>query len=140
MDQFLYREYARAPRGEMVEGIISGKKYKRVSIVAAQCEGKVFAPLEYEGTTDSALFEYWFAHMLLPKLSPGHVIVMDNASFHRKDALSRMVQKTGCSLLFLPPYSPDLNPIEHFWAWLKCKLRDLLPLFDSFDIALSACF
>ena len=140
MDQFLYREHARAPRGEKVYGIISGKKYKRTSVVAAQCEGRIFAPLAYEGTTDSVLFEYWFEHILLPELSSGYLIVMDNASFHRKGVLSLLAAKASCSLLFLPPYSPDLNPIEHFWAWLKSKLRDLLPLFHSFDNALEACF
>ena len=140
MDEFIYREYARAPRGEKAYGVISGKKYKRVSVVAAQCEGRIFAPLEYEGTTDSVLFEYWFEHIFLPELSPGYLIVMDNASFHRKGILSLMAEKAGCSLLFLPPYSPDLNPIEHFWAWLKCKLRELLPQFDCFDDALAACF
>ena len=140
MDEFLYREYARAPRGEKVYGVISGKKYKRVSVVAAQCEDRIFAPLEYAGTTDSVLFEYWFEHILLPQLPPGYLVVMDNASFHRKRILSLMVEKSGCSLLFFPPYSPDLNPIEHYWAWLKSKLRDLLPQFSSFDDALMACF
>jgi len=136
----LQRDYARAPRGEAVYGTISGRKFKRVGIVSAQCEGKIIAPLEYEGIVNSTLFEFWFEHILLPELPAGAVIVMDNASFHRKNALSRIAEKFDCSLLFLPPYSPDLNPIEHFWAWLKRKLRETLSLFPDFDIALSACF
>lgn len=140
MDQFLYREHARALRGQKVSGIISGRKYKRISIVAAQCDGKVLAPLEYSGTTDSVLFEYWFEHLLLPELSVGHVIVMDNAAFHRKEVLRRLAGEFGCSLMFLPAYSPDLNPIEHFWAWIKRKLKDFLPAADSFDSALSDLF
>ena len=140
MDQFLYREYARAPRGQKVFGSVSGKKYKRVSIVAAQCDGRVLAPLEYGGTTDSTLFEFWFEQNLLPQLPAKAVIVMDNATFHRKEVLRRLAGEAGYSLLFLPPYSPDLNPIEHFWAWLKRKMQDLLQNFDDFDTALSPCF
>jgi transposase len=140
VDAFLYREYARAPRGEAVYGAISGKKFKRIGIVAAQNEREILAPLEYDGTMDHVLFEYWFEHILLPDLPPNAVIVMDNASFHRKNALRRIIDNTDFSLLFLPPYSPDLNPIEHFWAWIKRKLRELLPLHDDFCAALSACF
>jgi len=140
MDQFLYREYARAPRGEKVCGIISGRKYKRISLVAGKSGDKLFAPLEYAGITDRVVFEYWFSELLLKELPPKSVIVMDNASFHRKEILRRMAENHGSSLLFLPPYSPDLNPIEKFWAWLKRKLCVLLSSADSFDAALSACF
>lgn len=140
MDQFLYREYARSVRGQKVYGVISGKKYKRVSIVAAKCCDRVFAPLEYSGTTDSTLFEYWFEHMLLREVSENSVIVLDNASFHRKEKLRVLAKQHRCSLLFLPPYSPDLNPIETFWAWLKRKLQALLPVYNTFDEALWDCF
>ena len=140
MDQFLYREYARAPRGKKVYGVISGKKYKRTSLVAGKSGNKIIAPLQYTGTTDHVLFEYWFEHLLLSAIPAESVIVMDNASFHRKEALRRLAHKANCSLLFLPPYSPDLNPIENFWAWLKRKLQDVLPYFGCFDDALSACF
>jgi transposase len=140
IDEFLYREYARAPRGEVVYGTVSGKKFKRVGIVAARCRGEILAPLEYEGTMKSDLFEYWVEHILLPELPSNTVIVMDNASFHRKNTLHTIVKKFDCSLLFLPPYSPDLNPVEIFWAWLKQKLRALLLAYDDFDTALSACF
>ena len=140
MDQFLYREYARAPRGEKVCGVISGRKYKRISLVAGKCGNKLFAPLEYAGITDSVLFEYWFSELLLKELPPKSVIVMDNASFHRKEILRRLAERHDCSVLFLPPYSPDLNPIEKFWAWLKRKLGEFLSASDSFGSALSACF
>ena len=127
MDQFLYREYARAASGEKVYGVISGKKYKRVSVVAGKRGDKIFAPLEYGGTTDSVLFEYWFENLLLREVPEKSVIVMDNAAFHRKEVLCGLARKAGCSVLFLPPYSPDLNPIENFWAWLKLFRRKILP-------------
>jgi hypothetical protein len=90
MDAFLFREYARAPQGEKVYGEISGRKYKRVSIVAGKCCGSVLAPLEYSGMTDSILFEDWFEHLLLANVPQKSVIVMDNAAFHRKATLREL--------------------------------------------------
>jgi len=62
----------------------------------------------------------------------GSVVVMDNASFHRKGRLHALAERAGHRVLFLPPCFPELNPIEHFWAWLKGRLRKTLPLFSSF--------
>ena len=140
IDQYLHREYAYSPRGEKVFDKISGKKYKRTNILAGICRKAWVAPLQYDGTTDSALFEYWFEHCLLREVKPGSTIVLDNATFHRKSVLPELAKKKNCHVLFLPPYSPDLNPIEKRWARLKKYLRNLLPLYDSFDLALSACF
>ena len=97
-------------------------------MVAAQRQGEILAPLEYEGTMGSHLFEYWFEHILLPELPRKTVIVMDNASFHRKNALCQIAESFDCSLLFLPPYSPDLNPIEHFWAGSNKNCEICCPL------------
>ena len=101
---------------------------------------EILAPFEYSGTMDSSLFEFWFSNQLLPSLKKGTVIVMDNASFHSKKRLISVAQNAGCILLFLPPYSPELNPIEKFWAWLKRFLRKILPSFSSFDDALFTAF
>ena len=116
IDTYLYREYGYAARGQKVFDQISGRKYKRCGIVAAQLNGRILAPLQYDGTMDSSLFEFWFTSQLLPTLKKGCVVVMDNASFHRKTRLLPAAQKAGIILIFLPPYSPELNPIEHFWA------------------------
>jgi transposase len=140
IEQFLYREYAYAPRGEIVIGKISGKKFKRTNIVAGICCGKWVAPLQYNCTTDSILFEFWFANCLLKEVKKGSVIILDNATFHRKSVLPDLAKKYGCEVLFLPPYSPDLNPIEKKWAWIKKRLRKILPHFDSFDSALQNSF
>lgn len=86
------------------------------------------------------MFEAWFENCLLPELPKETVIVMDNASFHRKEQLYCLAQKYGCYLIFLPPYSPDLNLIELFWAWLKRTLRKILPKLDSLDQAIFAAF
>lgn len=140
IDTYLYREYGYAARGQKVFSRISGRKYKRCGIVAAQMNGRILAPLQYTGTMDSTLFEFWFVNQLLPVLEKGCVVVMDNASFHCKTRLFSAAQNAGIILIFLPPYSPELNPIEHFWAWLKRQLRDLLPSSPSFDDALFDTF
>lgn len=140
IDKYLYRPYAWAPKGQICPGKISGRKYERTSIVAGLCGKKILAPLQYSGTMDSSLFKYWFVEMLLPSLHTGCVIVMDNASFHQKAILAELAACHDCSVLFLPPYSPDLNPIEHFWAFLKARLRNILSHFHSLDDALMDCF
>lgn len=140
IDTYLYREYGYAPKGERLLSRISGRKYKRCGIVAAKMAGSILAPLQYKGTMNSALFETWFTQNLLPSLAKGSVIVMDNASFHRKKKLFSIAKEYGCRLIFLPPYSPELNPIEKFWAQLKACLRRILPEYSSFDDALFASF
>ena len=140
IDRYLYREYGYAPRGVPVVGNISGRKFKRTNIVAAKCVDEIVAPMIYDGTTDSVLFEHWFIHIFLVSVPKGSIIIMDNATFHRKTKLHEMANVKECTLTFLPPYSPDLNPIEKYWAWLKKKLRCILPLYDNFDDALRDCF
>jgi Transposase and inactivated derivatives len=140
IDRYLYREYARAPRGQRVHTKISGRKFTRVNIVAGICQGKWVAPLQYSGTTDSLLFEFWFTNCLLKEVGENSIIVLDNATFHKKSVLPNLAKQHNCELLFLPPYSPDLNPIEKKWAWLKRTLRKILHNFDSLDDALWTAF
>ena len=140
IDQYLYREFAYSPRGQKVVAKVSGKKFKRTNIVAGICQGEWIAPMEYNGTTDSVLFELWFQSCLLQEVSRGSVIVLDNATFHKKTVLPDLAKGYGCEVLFLPPYSPDLNPIEKKWAWLKKRLRNILPDSSSFQDAFATCF
>ena len=121
-------------------GSVSGRKFVRTGIVAAQMGESILAPLAYNGAMDSLLFETWFENDLLPALPKAAVIVMDNASFHRKNRLYALSEKSGHRLIFLPPYSPDLNPIEHFWSWLKRYLRKALPAHPSFRDAICSAF
>ena len=100
-----------------------GHAKERISMVAAWCQGRVFSPWTFTGSCDAALFEVWFQSQLLPQLKPGQVVILDNATFHRKSVLSRLLETVGCWLLPLPPYSPDFNPIEHTWHQIKHHIR-----------------
>ena len=140
IDSYLCREYARAPRGESVYGRFQGRKFQRSSIVAAQVGEDIIAPLRYCGTMRSELFDSWFAEQLIPSLPQDVVIVMDNASFHRKKQLYAIAEEFGRTLIFLPPYSPELNPIEHFWYWLKRKVCEFLRLSLDLGQAISQAF
>jgi transposase len=140
LDKYLYREYGYSPRGTPVIGSVSGKKFKRINLVAAKCGSAIIAPMVYDGTTDSVLFECWFENALLKVLPPHSVIILDNATFHRKARLRSLAEQAMCAVIFLPPYSPDLNPIERFWAWIKSRLRSILPFYSDFDSAVADCF
>ena len=140
MDTFLHREYVYTKKGHKVIGHIPGKKYKRTGVVAAKVIKDIISPLQYDGGMDSLLFEFWFENYLMQDLPTDMTLVMDNASFHRKSKLIPIAKEYGHNIIFLPPYTPELNMIEYFWAWLKAKMRKVLHDYDSFDEALCYCF
>ena len=92
IDKFLYRKYARALRGEKVYERVKGNKFERTSIVAAKVESKIIAHLQYKGMMHSQFFEEWFEKHLIPELAKETVVVMDNASFHRKKRLYELAK------------------------------------------------
>ena len=91
--------------------------------MAAWHQHQLVAPLTYEGDCNRSVFETWLEQKLLPVLAPGSVIICDNASFHKGGRIEELIQQAGCHLLYLPPYSPDLNPIEHQGFVLKNRMR-----------------
>jgi len=123
VDHRLYREYGRAPRGERIYQAVAGKRRERTSIIAASQQNKLVAPLVFQGNCNTEGVDVYFEQVLLPVLPPGSVIVLDNARFHQSPTTQKLVEAAGCRLLFLPPYSPDLNPIEHLWAAFKTRRR-----------------
>ena len=138
INSYFDRDYGYAPRGEKVFGEISGRKFQRTSIAAAKLGSGIVAPLQYDTTMNAQLFEAWFEQQLLPALPDDAVIVMDNASFHRKSKLYEIAEANHVRVVFLPPYSPDLNPIEKVWAVMKRWLRKNMRNFSDFDQAVHA--
>lgn len=124
LNKDLYRPYGRCPRHQRLYGDISGKRITpRISMIAAYGQGHLSAPFRFEGYTDTYVFNLWLETCLLPTLRPGQIVIMDNASFHKSNKTCELIESVGCQLLFLPPYSPDLNKIERQWAILKQGIR-----------------
>jgi len=118
-----------------VYGAISGMRYARESFIAAQKEEQILAPFCYRGTCDTILFNLWVKDFLLPELKPGQVVIMDNAAFHKSQETKQLIEAAGCRVFFLPPYSPDLNPIELVWANLKKKVQGILERIKGIKLA-----
>jgi transposase len=123
VDHRLYRAYGRALRGVQIPAHIPGKRGVRVSMVAGWYQKKLIAPLTFEGGCDQIVFNTWLETVLLPELPSETTIVMDNAAFHKTPQTQALIEAAGCHLLYLPTYSPDLNPIEHCWHTIKSWLR-----------------
>lgn len=121
-------------------GAVSGKRFARESFVAALCNREILAPFCYQGTCNTNLFNVWLEKCLIPVLTPGQFIILDNATFHKSERTRELIENAGCSLLFLPPYSPDLNPIETFWANLKAKIRSIIHTFTTLQAAVDYAF
>ena len=100
-----------------------GHYKKRISMIGAWCNKLFQAPFMFEGHCNTQVFELYIEKILVPTLTPGMVIIIDNASFHKSSKIRDLIEASGCKLKFLPPYSPDLNPIEKFWFKLKTGIK-----------------
>ena len=123
-------DYGWNEKGERFHALKSGRREGRVNIIAALCDQNLIAPFTVEGACNRTVFETWLETCLVPTLEPGQVVVMDNATFHKGGRIQELIQNAGCELLYLPPYSPDLNLIEKCWSWLKSRIRKKLGQFD----------
>lgn len=137
----LVRLYGRCARHQRLYGEHSGKRLSsRISLIAAYCQGLLCAPFRFEGYTDTHVFNLWLEQCLLPELQPKQVLILDNATFHKSATTRQLIASANCHLLFLPPYSPDLNKIEAQWANLKQGVRanrdEDLSLHQKLDIQL----
>ena len=114
-----FRCYAYAPKGVCVEAQVPSHRYTTTTLIAARLDGYFTAPVLFEGSCDKVAFNTWLSEMLSPLLNDSHVVIMDNASFHKGSETVALIRASGASLLFLPPYSPELNPIEKDFANIK---------------------
>lgn len=119
----MVRRYGRAPRGQRVPGQAPYGHWKTTTFVAGLTREGFIAPLVIDGPMNSAIFTAYVQQMLAPELRPGDILVLDNLSSHKGSEARMAVEASGARLLFLPPYSPDLNPIEMAFAKLKNALR-----------------
>ena len=117
------RLYARGTGGGRIHEATPGGHWKILTILGAMSLNGMVATMTIEEPTDTDIFLAYIEHLLVPVLKPGDVVVMDNLSAHKAPAVREWIEKAGAEVLYLPPYSPDLNPIEKAWAKLKQLLR-----------------
>jgi transposase len=117
------RRYGRAPRGRRLRAGVPHGRWKTTTLVAGLRTSGVVAPFVLDGPINRAAFEAYVEKVLVPALRPGDVVILDNLSSHKGARVRAMIEAVGASLLYLPPYSPDFNPIENAFAKLKALLR-----------------
>jgi transposase len=117
------RRYARAPRGERALASVPYGHWKTTTFLAALRHDRIDAPCVFDGPINGERFRAWVEQFLAPTLSQGDIVIMDNLPAHKVAGIREAVENVGAELLYLPPYSPDLNPIEQAFAKLKALLR-----------------
>jgi transposase len=117
------RSYARCLGGARIAEATPESNWKILTILGAMSTRGIIAAMTIEESTDTDIFLAYLDHVLCPKLRPGDVVVMDNLSSHKVQGVRERIAAAGVGLLYLPPYSPDLNPIEKAWSKLKQLLR-----------------
>ena len=116
-------DFARAPIGERAVVSEPKNKGKNISLVGAISQAGIVAMMYCLCTMDGIGFLGFVKDYLVPKLRPGQIVVMDNINFHRSVAVRKAIEAVGASVVFLPPYSPELNPIETMWSKIKAYLK-----------------
>lgn len=135
----MQRTHGYALKGEKVHGLTYGKRQGRTNVIGAwSTTNKLFATNTYEHTVNKKVFTEWLKSHLLQHLKTGMLVIMDNAPWHKGNDIKNLIESTGARLLKLPPYSPDLNPIEHAWANLKHYVKSAKKDFEHFSGNLAA--
>ena len=117
------RRYGWAPRPERVSEAVPAGHWRTLTVLGALTTTGVLASMSIESPTDGDVFLAFVEQVLAPRLEPGHVVVLDNLSAHKVAGVRQLIEDRGAQLLYLPPYSPDFNPIEQAWSKLKQRLR-----------------
>ena len=119
------RLHSRAPRGERAYGRVPKNRGKNMTLIASMSLSGMGESMCLEGATDALAFEAYVEHFLAPSLTEGQVVVMDNLGAHRPKKVRELIEARGAELVFVPSYSPDLNPIEQAFSKIKTILRKL---------------
>ena len=119
------RRYGRAPRGDRLVASAPHGHWKTSTFLAALRHDRVTAPCVIDGPINGAAFRAYVEQFLAPTLTLGDIVVMDNLGSHKVAGVREAIEARGATLLYLPPYSPDLNPIEQAFAKLKARLRSV---------------
>jgi len=117
------RRYGRAPQGARLRAGIPHGHWKTTTFVAGLRLTGIVAPMVLDGPINGRSFQAYVDQVLVPELKPGDIVVMDNLGSHKGESVRTAIEAAGASLLYLPPYSPDFNPIENAFAKLKAMLR-----------------
>ena len=118
------RTHGRAAKGQRLMARVPHGHWKTMTFLAALRSDRIEAPCVLDGPINAVTFLAWVQQFLVPTLKPGDVVVLDNLGSHKSPAVRRAIREAGAHMLFLPPYSPDLNPIEMMFAKLKTLLRN----------------
>lgn len=117
------RTHGRAPRGERLRAPVPHGHWKTTTFVGALRASGMVAPMVLDGPINGVAFQAYVEQVLVPELRPGDIVVMDNLGSHKGPGARAAIEAAGASLLFLPPYSPEFNPIEKAFSKLKAMLR-----------------
>jgi transposase len=117
----------RSRRGERLVGTVPYGRWKTSTFLAGLRHDRVVAPLVLDGAINSRAFQAWVEQFLAPTLAPGDIVIADNLRSHKGAGVRAAIEARGASLMFLPAYSPDLNPIEQVFAKLKALIRAAAP-------------
>lgn len=117
------RLYGRAPSDERVVDYTPDVRFERISIMSSIRLNCSMVPLVFEGSLNGELFKEYIRQCLAPTLQEGDIVIMDNLTSHKVKGVADIIVAAGASVLYLPPYSPDLNPIEMMWSKVKAHLR-----------------
>ena len=123
----LTRRYGRAPRGQRCVGRVPYRRWQTTTFVGALRVTGLTAPLVLDGPLTTAAFRAYVTQFLVPTLHPGDLVILDNLAVHKDPVSAQYIERAGAPLVFLPPYSPDLNPIEQVFAKLKALARGAAP-------------
>jgi len=117
------RTHGRAPRGERLVARVPHGHWRTLTFLAALRHDRIEAPCVIDGPINGESFLAYVEQILVPTLKPGDIVIIDNLGSHKGKAIRRAIRAAGAKLFFLPPYSPDFNPIEQVFAKLKTLLR-----------------